>query len=94
MKVFTVLALCAVVFFAVAYSSPTEREDEVIEQDDEESALIQEKLLRYLMAMDQADEQAAESQRASPGMATSQWRWRWRRRRRPRSWHSSSTTLG
>ena len=71
MKVLSVLAVCAVLFFAVTYSSPSESEEQIIEQDDEK-ALAQDELLRYLMAMDQADEQAAESQLTDTDMATFQ----------------------
>ena len=74
MKVQSVLALCAVLFFAVTYSSPIENVDQTIEQSDDKNALLQEKLFRYLMAMDVAAEQATESLLADTGIAAAQQR--------------------
>ena len=85
MKVWSILALCTVLFFAVTYSSPTESEDQTIEQADDENDLAQEKTLRYLMDMELAEKQAAESQLIGTSKATTQLVRRYGRRgRRPR----------
>ena len=72
MKVLSILALCAVLFFAVTYAYPTEDEEQAIEQNgieqavenaDEERALLQD-IWREIQEQDNAEAQTLQNAKA------------------------------
>ena len=62
MKVWGVLVLCAVLFFSVTFSSPSENEDLTIEKAKKKNTLAQENLSKLLHALKEVETEGQDVQ--------------------------------